>query len=190
MAKLFLKGVRYLKCYGELAFGGKPHTVEGTIDYCVDRPILMTQVRSEAVALGKILEAHVPSRSLEIRTNYGRTLLLLCNLSSPRAKIISVDLPSARFGGSYPRRKIPLFRKFPSRGQQLHLIRADSHKRRPKIVSCTFSTGSRSITCFWMGITRTKECGRTLRCTHPWYGAVELSLCMTSPYITEIRDAR
>jgi cephalosporin hydroxylase len=127
-----LKGVRYLKCYGELAFGGKPHTVEGTIDYCVDRPILMTQVRSEAVALGKILEAHVPSRSLEIRTNYGGTLLLLCNLSSPRAKIISVELPSGRFGGRYPRRKIPLFRKFPSRGQQLHLIRADSHKPETK----------------------------------------------------------
>jgi hypothetical protein len=54
MAKLFLKGVRYLKCYGELAFGGKPHTVEGTIDYCVDRPILMTQVCSEAGAKSKI----------------------------------------------------------------------------------------------------------------------------------------
>ena len=127
MAKLLLKSVRYLKCYGELAFGGKPTTIEGTIDYCVDRPILMTQVRSEAVALGKMLEAHAPARSLEIGTNYGGTLLLLCNLSAPRAKIISVDLPSGRFGGGYPRRKIPLFRKFPKSGQQLHLIRADSH---------------------------------------------------------------
>jgi hypothetical protein len=54
MAKLFLKGVRYPRCYGDVAIGGKPHA-EGTIDYCVDRPILMTQVRSEAVALGKIL---------------------------------------------------------------------------------------------------------------------------------------
>jgi predicted O-methyltransferase YrrM len=127
MAKLLLKGVRYLKCYGELAFGGKPTTIEGTIDYCVDRPILMTQVRSEALALGKMLEARAPARSLEIGTNYGGTLLLLCNLSAPRATIISVDLPSGRFGGGYPRRKIPLFRKFPKAGQQLCLIRGDSH---------------------------------------------------------------
>ncbi len=127
MAKLLLKGVRYLKCYGELALGGKPTTIEGTIDYCVDRPILMTQVRSEAVALGKMLKARAPARSLEIGTNYGGTLLLLCNLSAPSATIISVDLPSGRFGGGYPRRKIPLFRKFPKSGQQLHLIRADSH---------------------------------------------------------------
>ena len=132
MAKLLLKGVRYLKCYGELAFGGKPTTIEGTIDYCVDRPILMAQVRSEALALGKILQAHAPMRSLEIGTNYGGTLLLLCNLSSPKAKIISVDLPSGQFGGGYPRRKIPLFRKFRKSGQQLHLIRADSHSEATK----------------------------------------------------------
>jgi cephalosporin hydroxylase len=132
MAKLLLKGVRYLKCYGELAFGGKPTSIEGTIDYCVDRPILMTQVRSEVVALGKMLEALAPARSLEIGTNYGGTLLLLCNLSSPSAKIISVDLPLGRFGGGYPRRKIPLFRKFRKPGQQLHLIRGDSHRQETK----------------------------------------------------------
>jgi cephalosporin hydroxylase len=132
MAKLLLKGVRYLKCYGELAFGGKPTSIEGTIDYCVDRPILMTQVRSEVIALGKMLQALAPARSLEIGTNYGGTLLLLCNLSSPSAKIISVDLPLGRFGGGYPRRKIPLFRKFRKPGQQLHLIRADSHRQETK----------------------------------------------------------
>jgi predicted O-methyltransferase YrrM len=132
MAKLLLKGVRYLKCYGELALGGKPTAVEETIDYCIDRPILMTQVRSEGVALGKMLASRAPACSLEIGTNYGGTLLLLCNVSSPRAKIISVDLPLGRFGGGYPRRKIPLYRKFPKSGQQLHLIRADSHLEETK----------------------------------------------------------
>jgi cephalosporin hydroxylase len=132
MAKFLLKSVRYLKCYGELAFGGKPTTIEGIIDYCVDRPILMAQVRSEAVALGKLLQERAPTRCLEIGTNYGGTLLLLCRLSSPAAKIISVDLPSGQFGGGYPRRKTPLFRKFRSPGQQLHLIRADSHLRETK----------------------------------------------------------
>jgi cephalosporin hydroxylase len=132
MAKLLLKGFRYLKCYGELAFGAKPTTTEGIIDYCVDRPIVMAQVRSEAVALGKLLEERAPKRSLEIGTNYGGTLFLLCNSAPPGATIISVDLPSGRFGGGYPRRKIPLFRKFRKSRQRLHLIRADSHVQETK----------------------------------------------------------
>jgi cephalosporin hydroxylase len=132
MAKLLLKGFRYLKCYGELAFGKRPQTLEETIDYCVGRPILMAQVRSEIIELGRLLQAAAPKRSLEIGTNYGGTLLLLCQLSPPDAKIISVDLPSGRFGGGYPKRKVPLFRRFPRAAQQLHLIRADSHSPKTK----------------------------------------------------------
>lgn len=132
MAKLLVKGFRYLKCYSELAFGKRPQTLEETIDYCVDRPILMSQVRSEIAELGRLLQAAAPKRSLEIGTNYGGTLLLLCQLSPPDAKIISVDLPAGRFGGGYPRRKVPLFRRFPRAAQQLHLIRADSHSPRTK----------------------------------------------------------
>jgi predicted O-methyltransferase YrrM len=41
--------------------------------------------------------------------------------------MISVDLAGGAFGGGYPRRKIPLYRKFPRNGQTLRLIRADSH---------------------------------------------------------------
>jgi len=132
MSKLLLKGFRYIKCYGELAFGGRPATLEDAIDYCVDRPILMAQARSEVVQLGRILQESAPKRSLEIGTNYGGTLFLLCALSPPDAKIISLDLPSGPFGGGYPRRKIPLFRRFPRADQQLHLIRADSHSPKTK----------------------------------------------------------
>jgi cephalosporin hydroxylase len=132
MAKLALKMFRYVRTYGELALGGKPQTVEAVVDYCVDRPVLMAQVRSEILALGEILKAHAPSRSLEIGTNYGGTLLLLCSVSSPDAQIISIDLPSGRFGGGYPKRKIPLYRQFPKSGQQLHLIRGDSHSAETK----------------------------------------------------------
>ena len=132
MAKLLLKGIRYLKCYSELSFGKRPETLEEAIDYCVDRPVLMAQVRSEIVELGKLLLASAPKCSFEIGTNYGGTLLLLCAVSPPQAKIISVDLPSGRFGGGYPRRKTPLFRRFPRAGQQLHLIRADSHSQETK----------------------------------------------------------
>lgn len=131
MAKFLLKGFRYVKCYCDLALG-KPRTLEETVDYCVDRPILMAQVRCEIAELGRILQAAAPKRSLEIGTNYGGTLLLLCRLSPPDAKIISVDLPSGRFGGGYPRRKALLFRRFPKSTQRLHLIRADSHSPKTK----------------------------------------------------------
>jgi predicted O-methyltransferase YrrM len=132
MAKFLLKLVRYIKCYSELTLGGRPDTLEDTIDYCVDRPILMGQVRSEILQLAKLLQANPPKRSLEIGTNYGGTLFLLCTISPPNAMIISVDLPSGRFGGGYPRRKAPLFRKFVTGDQELHLLRADSHSLRTK----------------------------------------------------------
>lgn len=132
MAKFLLKAVRYIKCYSELAFGGRPETLEGAIDYCVDRPILIGQARSEILQLATILRTFAPKHSLEIGTNYGGTLFLLCTLSPPDAKIISVDLPLGQFGGGYPRRKIPLYRRFPRGQQQLHLIRADSHSPKTK----------------------------------------------------------
>jgi len=127
MAKLLLKGVRYLKCYQDLAFSSELESPDAVVDYCVDRPILMGQVRSEILQLAKIVQELAPRHSLELGTNYGGTLLLLCRISPPGAKIISVDLPNGSFGGGYPRRKIPLFRRFPKKGTQLHLIRGDSH---------------------------------------------------------------
>jgi predicted O-methyltransferase YrrM len=132
MAILLLKVIRYIRCYGELAFGRRPNTLEETIDYCVDRPVLMSQVRSEIMQLARVLEACAPKSSLEIGTNYGGTLFLLCTLSPPDAKIISLDLPLGPFGGGYPRRKSPLFRRFPKANQKLHLIRADSHSPETK----------------------------------------------------------
>ena len=132
MAKLLLKAIRYIKCYSDLAFGGRPHTLDATVDYCVDRPILMGQARSEILQLARILQEHSPKRSMEIGTNYGGTLFLLCNVSPPDAKIISVDLPSGPFGGGYPKRKVPLFRRFAKNDQELHLIRGDSHSEEIK----------------------------------------------------------
>jgi Predicted O-methyltransferase len=132
MAKFFLKCARYLECYAALAFARRPNSLEDVIDFCADRPILMGQVRSEIVRLGKILQAHAPKYSLEIGTNYGGTLYLTCTVSTPGATIISVDLPSGAFGGGYPLRKVPLFRRFPTAGQRLHLLRANSHSPRTK----------------------------------------------------------
>jgi predicted O-methyltransferase YrrM len=127
MPKLLQKGMRYLRCYKALVCGPRPRTPEGAVDFCLDRPILMTQVRSEILSLGKLLQEAAPKRSLEIGTAYGGTLFFLCTLSPPDARIISVDLREGPFGGGYPRRKIPLFRRFPTQRQRLHLIQADSH---------------------------------------------------------------
>ena len=127
MNRLLLKCVRYVWCYGGLSLGFRPRSLEALIDYCVDRPVLMGQVRSEMLQFGNLLKELAPRRSLEIGTNYGGTLFLLCEVSSPEAKVISVDLPLGPFGGGYPARKIPIFRRFPKSGQELHLIRADSH---------------------------------------------------------------
>lgn len=132
MARLLLKCARYAKCYSELTFGGRPKSLEEVIDYCVDRPVLMGQVRSEILELANLLKGLAPRRSLEIGTNYGGTLFLLCAVSPPNAKIISLDLPDGPFGGGYPKRKIPIFRQFPRFGQELHLLRANSHHRETK----------------------------------------------------------
>jgi len=127
-----LKCTRYLACYKDLAFGGRPETLEGIVDYCVDRPVLIGQVRSEILELGRLLQQRPPRRVLEIGTNYGGTLLLWCTVSAADATIISVDLPMGPFGGGYPRRKVPIFRRFPTARQRLHLLRANSHSQDTK----------------------------------------------------------
>lgn len=85
------------------------------------------QVQSELTALGEILAARRPERALEIGTAQGGTLLFLTRLASPRATIVSVDLPEGRFGGGYSSRRTWFYRCFALRRQQLHLLRGDSH---------------------------------------------------------------
>ena len=50
-SKLLLKGFRYVKCYGELAFLRRPAAIEGLVDYCADRPILIAQARIEVALI-------------------------------------------------------------------------------------------------------------------------------------------
>ena len=60
-AKLLLRSVRYVKSYDELAFGGRPHNVEDSIDHGSDRPILIAYTRSEMLQLGKFYRRPHPS---------------------------------------------------------------------------------------------------------------------------------
>jgi predicted O-methyltransferase YrrM len=85
------------------------------------------QVPSELRSLGEILQALRPAYAMEIGTWKGGTLFFLTRLASPRAKIISVDLPGGRYGGGYSGVRAWLYRRFAHREQQLHLFRGDSH---------------------------------------------------------------
>ncbi len=86
------------------------------------------QVKSEILDLITYLRKFKPKYILEIGTASGATLFLFTKIAEKDATIISIDLPGGEFGGGYPEWKIPIFKKFSSQNQQLHLIRMDSHK--------------------------------------------------------------
>jgi predicted O-methyltransferase YrrM len=65
---------------------------------------------------------------LGIGTHSGGSLFLLCKLAGSEARIVSLDLPGGRFGGGYTAVKGPLYKRFASKRQSLHLVRQDSHK--------------------------------------------------------------
>jgi len=52
---------------------------------------------------------------------------MFTRIASEDATIVSVDLPGGSFGGGYSEDRIKLYEAFPLPGQELHLIRADSH---------------------------------------------------------------
>src|SRR5690606_2562268 len=85
------------------------------------------QVRSEIRALLELLAQRQPRAMLEIGTANGGSLFLFCRVL-PGARIISIDLPGGAFGGGYDESREPLYRAFALPGQELHLIRADSHQ--------------------------------------------------------------
>ncbi|MEM3563682.1 MAG: class I SAM-dependent methyltransferase [Candidatus Jordarchaeaceae archaeon] len=85
------------------------------------------QVKEEIVSLLKLVERLKPRVILEIGTAAGGTLFLFCRASDPKVTIISIDLPGGRFGGGYPKWKIPLYKSFAKDLQRIYLIRANSH---------------------------------------------------------------
>ncbi len=85
------------------------------------------QVKEEITELLKILANRRPKAILEIGTASGGTLFLFARTSSPDGVIISIDLPSGRFGGGYPEWRIPLYESFAAYGQKIFLLREDSH---------------------------------------------------------------
>lgn len=85
------------------------------------------QVRAELEKFAALVVDLKPRTVLEIGTCRGGTLCLLSRLAVPDATIISVDLPGGPFGGGYNFVRESLFKLFPQKNQELHLIKADSH---------------------------------------------------------------
>jgi len=85
------------------------------------------QVKEEIKELLRLIRKHRLETILEIGTERGGTLFLFARVSSPDAKIISIDLPSGRFGGGYPEWRIPFYESFAMHEQKIRLIREDSH---------------------------------------------------------------
>jgi predicted O-methyltransferase YrrM len=90
--------------------------------------VLPAQVRSEIAAFLDRMAARAPKVVLEIGTANGGTLFLLSRVAAPDARILSLDLPGGRFGGGYPAWKSGLFRSFARAGQEVILLRGDSHE--------------------------------------------------------------
>lgn len=87
------------------------------------------QIKEEIYEFLNILTKSPPKTILEIGTMNGGTLFLFSRVAPEGASIISIDLPGGKFGGGYPRWKIPFYKSFAARGQRISLIREDSHKK-------------------------------------------------------------
>jgi predicted O-methyltransferase YrrM len=85
------------------------------------------QIREEFLQLLDIFQKVKPKVIMEIGTANGGTLFCFSKLAVDDATIISVDLPEGKFGGGYPDWKMPLYQAFAKNGQDLHLLREDSH---------------------------------------------------------------
>jgi len=110
----------------------KENDLEGLVNlafsfYCLGIKIKPAQVQEEILHLLYILRDLKPKYLMEIGTFMGGTLFLFCQVADPNAVIISVDLPYGRFGGGYPKWRIPLYKSFVKFNQKLHLLRLNSH---------------------------------------------------------------
>ena len=88
------------------------------------------QVESEFLRLLEYIKDRKPKVILEIGTANGGTLFGFSKLAPNDALIISIDLPHGSFGGGYPKSKIPLYSSFKKEGQEIILLREDSHSQK------------------------------------------------------------
>lgn len=102
--------------------------VEQILDLVYGTPAVKPdQVRSELQEFSTIIRKLSPQRLLEVGTNRGGTFFVLCQVSSPDATVISVDIPGGPFsdGKSFYRER--LLRSMTRRLQKFYRFTADSH---------------------------------------------------------------
>ena len=92
-----------------------------------ERAIAVQQVPSEIMEFAKLVAERKAKTTLEIGTSRGGSLFILCRLAAPDGTVISVDMPGAGYGEAYTPAHARLFELFPSGGQSLSLVKADSH---------------------------------------------------------------
>jgi hypothetical protein len=126
--RLLQRASSIVSCYLDLKVF-HPVSSDGMVDFCFAHTIKPLQVPDELRRLVGMIAQLRPKAVLEIGTCGGGTLWLWCQLASPDATIISVDLPRGNFGGGYHWIKIPLYRSFAQPKQSLHLLRHNSHEK-------------------------------------------------------------
>lgn len=101
---------------------------EELVDIALENPpIRPLQDRAEFVELADLIAGRELKNVLEIGTFRGGTLFVFARLSQSDATLISLDLPSSRFGTLSRRIQEPLFKRFTRGEQRLLLLREDSH---------------------------------------------------------------
>jgi len=105
--------------------------INESTDFVFDKLSLIkpAQIPEEIFQLLQILKERKPKTILEIGTANGGTLFLFSQIATEEATIISIDLPGGKFGGGYPKWKIPLYKSFGKRNQKIYLIRGNSHSK-------------------------------------------------------------
>lgn len=92
-----------------------------------ERAISAQQVPTEIMELATLVAEAKAKTIIEIGTSRGGTLFVLCRLAPPGSTIVSLDMPGAGFGEAYSAQHAQLFNLFPSKGQLLHVVTANSH---------------------------------------------------------------
>ena len=90
---------------------------------------------------------------------------MFSQVASGDALIISVDLPGGPFGGGYPEWKVPLYKSFAKPGQEIYLLRADSHDVETLDEVKKILKGRRLDFLFIDGTIAMRVLRRTSRCT-------------------------
>jgi predicted O-methyltransferase YrrM len=89
--------------------------------------IFLNQIDEEISQLVALLQRNNTTSVCEIGTAWGGTLVIWTAICDADATIISIDLPRALFGAGYPKLRTSFYRSFAKKGQNLFLLRTDSH---------------------------------------------------------------